>query len=105
MKKSIAVTAWWVSLLFTSLAVITFLLKSIFTRTLPASSVWTLGYGIITILALLLNRNDISIKSKSTSVLEQLMLAAAPLLYGVALMNQTRFRPKPDLLPKPELLP
>ena len=96
MKKFIAATAWWVSLSFTTLGVAALLVKGIIMRAIPVSFV-ALSYGIITILALLLNGTSAALKSKAGDVFEKLMLAATPLLYWVALI-QTRFRAKPDLL-------
>jgi|ERR1035438_1232137 hypothetical protein len=96
MKKFIAVTAWWVSLLFSSFGVTLLLVKGFVMGTLPGSLV-TVSYGIITILALLLNQTNVSLKSKAGDVFELLMSTATPLLYWGGLL-QARFRHKPRLL-------
>jgi hypothetical protein len=87
MKKLISVTAWWASLLFTSLAVASILVGGIVMRKLPASPLG-LVYGSITILALLLNRTSASVKSEAADVLGQFRLAATPLLYFVTLIQK-----------------
>jgi hypothetical protein len=96
LKQFLAVTAWWLSLLFTSLGVALLLVKGIVMGTFPGSLV-TVSYGIITILALLLNQTSVSLKSKAANVFELLMSTASPLLYWGVLL-QARFRHKPRLL-------
>lgn len=97
MKKVIGSTTWWLSLFLTTLGVTAILVRVILTRALPFSFVVTLCYGVIGIVALLLNRTGVSIRFRSPQVLERFISVPPPLLYCVALV-QTRFRQKPDLL-------
>ncbi|MGO8815910.1 MAG: hypothetical protein ACLQVG_14785 [Terriglobia bacterium] len=97
MKKLVGTTAWWASLLLTFLGVASILVKVISTRKLPFSFVVTLSYGIITIMALLLSRNRLSLKSKVAGVLDRVVSVPAPLVYMMALV-QTRVRRQSDLL-------
>jgi hypothetical protein len=97
MKKFVATTAWWASLLLTFLGVASILVKVISTRKLPFSFVVTLSYGTITIMALLLSRNRLSVKSKVAAVLDRVVSVPPPLVYMMAVV-QTRIRQKPEML-------
>jgi hypothetical protein len=97
MSKLIAVAAWWVSLIFTSMGFTGLLIKATVMGTVAKNFV-ALTYCCVVIVALLLNRASISLKAADVLELpSRLMPAATPLMCWVAFV-QKKFRHEARLL-------
>ena len=97
MSKLIAVAAWWVSLIFTSVGFTGLLIKASVMGTLGRNFV-ALSYCCAVIVALLFNKARVSLKAADVLELpSKLMPAASPLLCWVVFV-QKKFRDEARLL-------